>query len=108
MSELSPRVSDADRERALHVLREHLVEGRLTLAEFAHRVDAALRAVSTDDLTATADSLPAVASPGARRRPFRLTVGLFSHAVRRGRLRLARRTFVVSAFADVDLDLRSA
>lgn len=108
MSELSPRVSDADREHAVHVLREHLVAGRLTLAEFAHRVDAALRAVTADDLAASGESLPAVRAPGARRRASWLTLGLFSHAVRRGRLRLPRRTFVLSAFSDVDLDLRSA
>src|SRR5438874_4052369 len=90
------------------VLREHLVEGRLTLAEFTHRVDAALRAGTADDLAATTESLPAVRAPGARRRASWITAGFFSHVVRRGRLRLPRRTFVVSAFSDVDLDLRSA
>ena len=92
----------------MRVLREHLVEGRLTLAEFTHRVDAALRAGTADDLAATTESLPAVRAPGARRRDSWVTAGLFSHVVRRGRLRLPRRTFVVSAFSDVDLDLRSA
>lgn len=108
MSELSPRASDADREHAVHLLREHLVEGRLTLAEFAQRVDAALQAGTADELAATAESLPAVRAPGARRRASWITAGLFAHIVRRGRLRLPRRTFVVSAFSDVDLDLRSA
>jgi len=84
------------------------VEGRLTLAEFAERVDLALRAGTTADLAATAESLPDAGPPGARRRASWITAGLFSHIVRRGRLRLPRRTFVVSAFADVDLDLRSA
>ena len=35
------RVSDADRERAVAALREHLLAGRLTLEEFTERVDAA-------------------------------------------------------------------
>jgi hypothetical protein len=108
VSALSLRSSDAERERVVLVLREHLVGGRLTRAEFTHRVDAALRAATADELAAATESLPAVRAPGTRRRASWLTVGLFSHVVRRGRLRLPRRTFVVSAFSDVDLDLRSS
>jgi hypothetical protein len=108
VSELSPRVSDADRERAVLALREHLVEGRLTLDEFAQRVDVAIRAGTVDELSTTADALPASRPPSGRRRPSRITAGLFAHIVRRGRLRLPRRAVVVSGFADVDLDLRGA
>jgi hypothetical protein len=108
MNELSPRASDADREHAVHVLREHLVEGRLTLEEFTQRVDAALHAGTADELATTTEALPAARAPGARRRASWITAGLFAHIVRRGRLRLPRRTFVVSAFSDIDLDLRSA
>jgi Domain of unknown function (DUF1707) len=50
MEDASLRASDADRERALVVLREHLVAGRLTLEEFCERVDAALRARVTGEL----------------------------------------------------------
>jgi hypothetical protein len=108
VSELSPRASDADRDRAVAVLRESLVEGRLTLEEFTQRVDAAFHAGTADELGATTESLPAVRAPEARRRPSHVTAGLFAHVVRRGRLRLPRRTFVVSALSDIDLDLRSA
>jgi hypothetical protein len=38
----------------------------------------------------------------------RLSVAAFGHLVRRGRLRLRRRTFVIGVLADVDLDLREA
>jgi len=38
----------------------------------------------------------------------RLSLAVFGHLVRRGSLRLPRRTFAVSVFADVDLDLREA
>jgi hypothetical protein len=34
MDDASLRVSDADREQAVMVLREHLLAGRLTLEEF--------------------------------------------------------------------------
>jgi hypothetical protein len=108
VSELSPRVSDGDRERAVHVLREHLVEGRLTLDEFAQRVEVAIRAGTVDELSATAETLPAVRTPSGRRRPSRITAGLFAHVVRRGRLRLPKRAFVLSGFSDVDLDFRDA
>ena len=54
MGELSPRVSDGDRERAVHALREHLVEGRLTLEEFAQRVEVTLRAGTLDEVFETA------------------------------------------------------
>jgi hypothetical protein len=108
VNQLSPRASDVDRERAVHVLRTHLVEGRLTLDEFAQRVEVALRAGTLDELTATAEALPAERPPSVRRRPARITAGLFAHVVRRGRLRLPRRAVVISGFADVDLDLRDA
>ena len=102
------RASDDDRDRTVVALREHLAAGRLTLEEFTERVDVALHAGTADELAATTEALPAVRAPGARRRPSHITAALFAHVVRRGRLRLPRRTFVVSALSDVDLDLRSA
>ena len=44
MNDESLRVSDADRERAVASLRQHLLAGRLTLDEFSERVGAALQA----------------------------------------------------------------
>lgn len=108
MNELSPRASDADREQAVRHLREHLVAGRLTLDEFAQRVEVAYRSGTVSELATTAEALPAVRPPSGKRRPSRITAGLFAHVVRRGRLRLPRRAVVVSGFADVDLDLRDA
>jgi hypothetical protein len=108
VSEVSPRASDADREHAVHVLREHLVAGRLTLEEFTQRVDTALHAGTVGELAASTEALPAVRAPSTHRRASWITAGLFAHIVRRGRLRLPSRTFVVSGFSDVDLDLRSA
>ncbi len=108
MSELSPRASDGDRQRSVHALREHLVEGRLTLEEFSERVEVAIRAGTVDELSAVAEALPAVPPAGERRRSSRITAGLFAHVVRRGRLRLPRRAVVLAGFADVDLDLRNA
>jgi hypothetical protein len=108
VSERSPRASDADREHAVHALREHLVEGRLTLDEFSLRVEDAYRAGTAGELAETTKALPPAPLPSGHRRPSRITAGLFAHIVRRGRLRLPRRAFVLSGFADVDFDLRSA
>ncbi|MFL5960721.1 MAG: DUF1707 domain-containing protein [Gaiellaceae bacterium] len=108
MGELSRRASDDDRERSVLALREHLVQGRLTLDEFSQRVEAAYRADTVVELAATAEELPAVPQLRGRRRPSRITAALFAHVVRRGRLRLPRHAIVLSGFADVDLDLREA
>jgi uncharacterized protein DUF1707 len=110
LDDLSRRVSDADREQAAASLREDLVAGRLTLDEFSERVERAYRARTDDELVAVRQGLPdgPLEQLRERRRPTRLTLGLFSHVVRRGRWRLKRRTLAVAAFADVDLDLREA
>lgn len=89
-------------------LREHLVQGRLTLDEFSERVELAYRARSLDELRAASSALPTAQTGPMRRRPIRATIGFFAHVVRRGRLRLGRRLAVLAGFSDVDLDLRGA
>jgi Domain of unknown function (DUF1707) len=110
MDDPSLRVSDADRERAVVSLRQHLLEGRLTLDEFSERVEAALRARVGADLARVQDDLPAIAAGTApsHRKPARLTLAMLSHVTRRGRLRLRRRTVAAVALGDLDLDLREA
>src|SRR5579859_2511150 len=99
MDDPSLRVSDADRDQAVIALREHLLAGRLTLEEFSERVDAALRAGYGRDLARVQGDLPAVfadAAGASRRKPVRVSAALLSHVVRRGRLRLRRRTAACS------------
>jgi hypothetical protein len=78
------------------------------LEEFTDRVGAALRARVSAELTRAHADLPElfVTAPGSRRTPTRLIGTLFSHVVRRGRLRLGKRSLTVSVLGDVDLDLR--
>ena len=99
------RAADADRERTVVALREHTVEGRLTLEEFAERSESAWAAATERQLDELVRDLPAVAP--ARRRS-RLLVSIFSSTVRSGRLRVGRRAFCGSIFGNVDLDLRAA
>jgi hypothetical protein len=108
MDDASLRVSDADREQAVVVLRQHLLAGRLTPDEFSERVEAVLRARVGADLARVQEDLPAVAAEAApsQRKPARFTAAMLGHVVRRGRLRLRKRT--VAAVALGDLDLRQA
>jgi uncharacterized protein DUF1707 len=104
------RVSDAEREQTVLSLRDHLLAGRLTLDEFSERAETAYSARIGRDLARVQEDLPEIDSGRARspRKPARLTSALFAHVVRRGRFRVGRWTFVIGAFADVDLDLREA
>jgi hypothetical protein len=99
------RVSDAERERAIASLRGHLVDGRLTLDDFAERVDAAYHARTAQELAMTAEGLP-LAMP--RRKPKRITASVFGNAERQGRFRIRRRTLAATLFGNVDLNLREA
>jgi hypothetical protein len=110
MDNASLRASDADRERALAALRDHLAAGRLTLEEFCERVEAALRATVTGELARLQDDLPdaLVKSPGSSRRAARFTAALLSHVVRRGQFRLRGWALAASAWGDLDFDLRDA
>lgn len=111
MDEQARRVSDVERERTVAALRDDLLAGRLTLEEFSERVELAYGATVGTDLELARESLPATRSeaPAApRRRPMRMSIAVFSHLVRRGRLRLRRHTFALSVLGDLDLDLREA
>jgi hypothetical protein len=107
---MSLRASDADRERAVTVLREHLLAGRLRLEEFAERVEAALQARIAGELAQVLDDLPQIFAhtAGSRGKAVRFTVAVLGHIARRGRLRLRRWAFAASALGDLDFDLRDA
>jgi hypothetical protein len=85
-----------------------LVAGRLTLEEFAERVDVAYGARTAAELQRAREGLPAPLAARSGRPPVRLSGALFGRAIRRGRLLIRRRTTIISAAADVDLDLREA
>lgn len=81
------RASDADRERAATLLREHHAEGRLSAEEFHERLDAAFAARTVGDLDDILADLPAIdlyRLPAAGIKP---TVG----GARRSRFRSDRR-----------------
>ena len=54
------RASDADRDRATALLREHHAAGRLTAEEFGERMDAALNAKTLGEIDELLADLPAI------------------------------------------------
>lgn len=53
------RASDADREQVVHCLERHTSAGRLSLDEYADRVEQALRARTQGELATVLADLPA-------------------------------------------------
>lgn len=105
------RASDPEREQIVDRLREATAEGRLTLEEFAQRMDRAYAAKTTDDLSELTSDLPATASDAASaasRKKRRVSVSIFGGIDRKGRWRSARTHWVASLFGGTDLDFRDA
>ncbi|YCK35350.1 DUF1707 SHOCT-like domain-containing protein [Actinomadura sp. ATCC 39365] len=111
------RASDADRDRVTELLRTAVADGRLDLAEFEERLEAALSARTVGALaplvtdliagpgSAGALALPLPAAPAAEL----LTIKEKHGSVRRdGRWRLPHRLALRTAWSDVLLDLTSA
>jgi hypothetical protein len=93
------------------LLRQHAVQGRLTLEEFAHRVDLVFQARTRPELEALTRDLPGQAldvEPRKRRRPKRFTGVAFGSVERKGRWRLPRFAGLLVFFGDADIDLRTA
>ncbi|MGW7291556.1 FHA domain-containing protein [Streptomyces xiamenensis] len=62
----SPRISDADRERALGALREGMVDGRLSHDTFERRMEQVMGARRPEELALALRDLPACESPAER------------------------------------------
>jgi class 3 adenylate cyclase len=109
------RVSDADRDEVVALLREHVVEGSLTLDEFSERVGRALQAVTRADLDAVLKDLPPARLPEpsdaaapAPRESRRWHIAVMSGHSTRGRWRIGKKTNAIAVMGGCDLDLRRA
>src|SRR5579859_6814070 len=96
---LSERVADADRDRTVSLLREHVGEGRLTLDEFSERMGTALEAKTRGELDAVMADLPTTrtvptASPTTMppRKTSRWHIAVMSGHSTRGRWRIGGKT----------------
>lgn len=104
MGELEVRVSDADRERVVDLLREHAGAGRLDIEELSERIDRAYAARTAAELRELVSDL---ALP-SRRKPARWNVAVMGEAVRSGRWRVPRKTSVFVLMGSAKIDLRQA
>ena len=106
------RASDAEREHAVELLRRHSAEGRLTLEEFAGRIERAYSATTRAELEELTRDLPAADGEATRRpsrrekRASRWIVSILGGTNRRGRWRLGRNTNVVCVMGGAEVDLR--
>src|SRR5271163_4570458 len=114
---LAERVADADRDRTVTLLRESVVEGRLTLDEFSERVGSALQAKTRNDLLAVMADLPEarqaierLPEPGtaAPKKKRRWHVAVMSGHSTKGRWRISGKTNAVAIMGGCDMDLRKA
>ena len=104
------RASDAERDRAMDLLRQHAASGRLTPSELEERTENAYAAKTRADLAALLQDLPTSASgqsagQGKARRWF---VAILGRPQRRGRSRLRGRAIALSVLAAPDIDLCNA
>ncbi len=114
---MSERVADADRDRTVTQLREHVVEGRLTLDEFSDRVGQALQARTRGDLvtvmadlpqtTQVAQTLPEPTTTAPRKKG-RWHVAVMSGHSTKGRWRISGKTNAVAVMGGCEMDLRRA
>jgi hypothetical protein len=104
------RVSDAERERTVVALREHLVQGRLSLEEFTNRMTAAYAATTSADLATLESDLPTSAPPlpERRRRATGFLLALFGGTKRAGTFHVREHVICITLFGGTTLDLRGA
>ena len=104
------RASDADRERTVASLRDHLMLGRLSLEEFTQRLDAAYAATTSADLAAIEHDLPAAPAslPERRRRGTGFLLAVFGGTKRAGSFRVRDHVVCITVFGGTTLDLRGA
>jgi len=102
------RPADVDRERVGALLREHCVEGRLTLDQFSSRLDALYAAQSEAEVAAVLSDLPELPDEPPPIKPRSWLITLFGSEQRRGPWRASKRLLAFSLIGSPDLDFRHA
>src|SRR5690606_24545877 len=110
--------SDAEREQTAKLLQEAAVEGRLTMEEFAQRMELAQQARTRSQLQATLANLPTAlnlaptrpssSQPAVPARPSASITTILSGTERSGRWQLGEMTKVFVLLGETKLDLRGA
>ena len=101
------RASDAERDRAIELLRRAAGEGRLSLEELSDRIEAAAGATTRTQLEVVTGDLPAATTGGEIAASTRNSA-VFGDLRRSGAWTVPERSRWDSVFGDVVLDLREA
>ena len=105
----SLRVSDADRDSVIELLKERTADGTLTLDEFAQRVGVALVAKTRADLDeVTTDLALTRTAPDSRRSPTHTVLSVMAGAGKKGRWRCGERVVAVAVMGGCHIDFRGA
>ena len=108
------RVADADRDRTVTLLREHVIAGRLTLDEFSDRMGASPRGhepgrAGRRHVRPAGDARAPRPRPAVSpRRQRRWHVAVLSGHDTKGRWRISGKTNAVAVMGGCDMDLRRA
>lgn len=103
------RVSDADRDAVLEVLKDRTADGTLTLDEFAARADRALRARTREDLDAIVGDVQTGRSTLERARTARHhVISVMGGSATKGRWRCGDRVTAVAVMGGCHVDFRNA
>jgi hypothetical protein len=102
------RVSHAERDQVVEVLREAAADGRLTADELDERVEAALSARTGRDLAVLTADLPATAAAVPAARDLVKINQRFGETERTGRWPVPRRMEIESTAGNVKLDFTEA
>jgi hypothetical protein len=101
------RASDADRERAVAVLRAATADGRLTVGELDERLELTCNAKSRDELAAIVTDLEPAPWPGGSP-PAATDVGVLAGFTRSGRWAVAAGYHATAVIGSGVIDLRQA
>lgn len=101
--------SDAERERVSTLLQEACVDGRLTLEEFAQRMEQTQAARTRGQLDEITRDLPTESVPATtRQNPVSLTVAIMSEDKRQGYWCIGEESKAIAIMGSCKLDLRNA
>ena len=102
------RASDDERNATVARLTRAGTEGRLVLEELTERIDAALRAVTRQQLDQLLRDLPAASLPESQRARRRWALAIMSGSRRRGRWRVGSKLGAFALMGGAVIDLRHA
>lgn len=107
LSHMSDRVSDADRDRGIELVRTAVSDGRLDLAEMDARISAALAARTEDELAVVVGDLGVDAGRLTHREPV-VIQGTHANFTRNGPWEVPDELVIRTKWSNITIDMREA